>query len=102
MLKPGDILLVAGKGHERYQEIAVIDQVDTAWSAVYTFFEPKFSKYSLGVYAVLWQINQLKHRNKEFLYLGFWIEACKKMTYKSEYQPLQGLIENRWVEITNK
>ena len=88
--------------HNELAGIAVIDQVDTAWSAVYTFFEPKFSKYSLGVYAVLWQINQLKHRNKEFLYLGFWIEACKKMTYKSEYQPLQGLIENRWVEITNK
>ncbi|MCX7097776.1 MAG: arginyltransferase [Methylococcales bacterium] len=78
--------------------VAVIDQFEQAWSAVYTFFEPKFSSYSLGVYAVLWQIEQARLHQKEFLYLGFWIEACKKMAYKSDYQPLQLLINQEWVE----
>lgn len=82
--------------------IAIIDQFDEAWSAVYTFFEPKFSSYSLGVYAVLWQIEQVKHQQKEFLYLGFWIKECKKMAYKSDYQPMQILSDADWVEITNK
>jgi len=58
--------------------IAVVDQLDNALSAVYTFFDPKFSHYSLGVYAVLWQIEQAKRQQKEFLYLGFWIQACQK------------------------
>ena len=82
--------------------IAIIDQFDEAWSAVYTFFEPKFSSYSLGVYAVLWQIEQVKQQQKEFLYLGFWIKECKKMSYKSDYQPMQLLIDTEWVEITNR
>jgi arginine-tRNA-protein transferase len=80
--------------------IAVIDQFEQAWSAVYTFFEPKFSGYSLGVYAVLWQIEQVTLQQKEFLYLGFWIKACKKMAYKSDYQPIQLLIDNQWIEMT--
>ena len=80
--------------------IAVIDQFEEAWSAVYTFFDPKFSSYSLGVYAVLWQIEQATLQKKEFLYLGFWIKACKKMAYKSDYQPIQLFIDNQWVEST--
>jgi len=79
--------------------IAVIDQFDIALSAVYTFFEPKFSSYSLGAYAVLWQIEQAYHQQKEFLYLGFWIKACKKMAYKNVYQPLEFLIDKQWTEL---
>ena len=78
--------------------VAVIDQLDNALSAVYTFFDPKFSSYSLGVYAVLWQIEQAKREQREFLYLGFWIKECKKMAYKSDYQPLQVLVDNHWLE----
>ena len=74
--------------------IAVVDQFANAWSAVYTFFEPKFADYSLGVYAVLWQIEQARLQRKEYLYLGFWIKDCQKMAYKMDYQPLQ-LLQNR-------
>ena len=80
--------------------VAVIDQFEQAWSAVYTFFEPKFSSYSLGVYAVLWQVEQACLQQKEFLYLGFWIKTCKKMAYKSDYQPIQLLIDNQWIEMS--
>jgi arginine-tRNA-protein transferase len=79
--------------------IAVIDLLDNALSAVYTFFEPKFSDYSPGVFAVLWQIEWAKQMEKEFLYLGFWIKRCKKMSYKSEYQPLQILKDKEWLSM---
>lgn len=79
--------------------VAVIDQVDNSWSAVYTFFEPKFSDYGLGVYAVLWEIEQLKLQRGEYLYLGFWIKNCQKMAYKNNYQPLQLFINNQWTEL---
>lgn len=77
--------------------IAVVDRLDNALSAVYTFFEPKFSSYGLGVYAVLWQIEWAKQLQKEFLYLGFWIKRCKKMSYKSAYQPLQVHRDKQWL-----
>jgi len=79
--------------------IAVVDLLDNALSAVYTFFSPKFSKNSLGSYAILWQIQHAKNLNLEFLYLGFWVKDCLKMSYKTQYQPLQGLIENHWESI---
>jgi arginine-tRNA-protein transferase len=78
--------------------VAVVDQFEQAWSAVYTFFDPKFAAASLGVYAVLWQIEQARRQQKEFLYLGYWIKACKKMAYKSDYQPIQLLIDHQWVD----
>jgi len=76
--------------------VAVVDQLDNALSAVYTFFDPDLSAYSLGVYAVLWQIEQARRQHKDYLYLGFWIKECKKMAYKSGYQPLQLLIDKQW------
>jgi arginine-tRNA-protein transferase len=77
--------------------VAIVDQLDNALSAVYTFFDPKFSSYSLGVYAVLWQIDYAKRQHKNFLYLGFWIQACQKMAYKSHYQPLQLFRNKQWL-----
>jgi leucyl-tRNA---protein transferase len=79
--------------------VAIVDQLDNALSAVYTFFDPKFSSYSLGVYAVLWQIDYAKQQHKDFVYLGFWIQACQKMAYKSNYQPLQLLRNKQWGEL---
>lgn len=81
--------------------IAVVDRMENALSAVYTFFEPKFSGFSLGVYAVLWQIEWAKQLEKEFLYLGFWINQCKKMSYKSDYQPLQIFRDKQWMPFVN-
>jgi len=76
--------------------VAIVDCLDNALSAVYTFFDPKFSSHSPGVYAVLWQIQYAKEQGLEWLYLGFWIAGCQKMNYKSQYQPLQGLINQKW------
>ena len=76
--------------------IAVVDLLDNALSAVYTFFDPRFSKRSLGVYAVLWQIEHAKSLGMEWVYLGYWVEQCQKMSYKINYQPLQGLVEKEW------
>lgn len=93
-----DTLFVEFLINNELAAIAVVDQFSNAWSAVYTFFEPGFSSYSLGVYAVLWQIEQAKLQGREFLYLGFWIKQCKKMAYKIDYQPLQLLVGNEWIE----
>jgi arginine-tRNA-protein transferase len=86
--------------NEQLVGIAVIDQLNNALSAVYTFFDPEFSDYSLGVYAVLWQIDYAKRQQKDFVYLGFWIKACQKMAYKSNYQPLQIFRNRQWQNYT--
>ncbi|TAN65425.1 MAG: arginyltransferase [Methylobacter sp.] len=82
--------------------VAIVDCLDNALSAVYTFFDPKFSDYSPGVYAVLWQIHYAQKQGLEWLYLGFWIADCQKMNYKDQYQPIQGFIDQQWAFLKNK
>lgn len=76
--------------------VAVVDHVDQALSAVYTFFDPQYNHLSPGRHAILWQINYAKQLGIPWLYLGYWIAECQKMSYKNQYRPAQGLIKDQW------
>jgi arginine-tRNA-protein transferase len=76
--------------------VAVTDVLKDALSAVYTFYHPDYNKHGLGVFSILQQVYLAKDRQKNFLYLGYQIDDCKKMNYKDRYYPHQVLIENRW------
>lgn len=78
--------------------IAVTDIVDNGLSAVYTFFDPtpEHQKRSPGVYSILWQIEEARRRNLQWLYLGYWIKNCHKMSYKENYQPLEYYYNHLW------
>jgi leucyl-tRNA---protein transferase len=76
--------------------IAVVDELEDALSAVYTFYKPEMPQRSLGTYAILWQIAEARRRYLRWLYLGYWIAASPKMAYKSRFQPLEQLTDNGW------
>ena len=76
--------------------VAVTDMLKDALSAVYTFYHPEYSSYGLGVFSILSQLSLAKEMGKEYVYLGYQIDDCKKMNYKNRYYPHQVLIENCW------
>ena len=76
--------------------VAVVDVMLDGLSAIYTFFEPAALQRGLGNYAILWQIEQAREMGLDYLYLGYWIQNCQKMAYKSEYQPLELFLNSRW------
>jgi len=76
--------------------VAVTDILKDALSAVYTFYNPDYSSYGLGVFSILSQLSLAKDMGKEYVYLGYQIDDCKKMNYKNRYYPHQVLIENYW------
>ena len=78
--------------------VAVTDQLNDGLSAVYTFFDPTLPERSLGVMALLWQIEQCQRLRLPYLYLGYWIRQCQKMSYKNQYQPLEILASGSWKE----
>lgn len=84
---------------EKLIGVAVIDELDDGLSAIYTFFDPDEDKRSLGTYAVLWQIEMCRAMKLPYVYLGYWIKDCSKMSYKTRYRPLELLINNRWVNL---
>lgn len=77
--------------------LAVTDKLHQGLSAIYTFFDPDQEKRSLGVYAILAQIEWAKENKQSYLYLGYWIKQCRKMNYKTQYSPFQLLINNQWL-----
>jgi leucyl-tRNA---protein transferase len=79
--------------------VALIDKLIDGLSAVYTFFDPALEKRSLGTFGVLTQINLAREIGLPYVYLGYWIEACGKMAYKRNYQPLEGLLDGRWLRL---
>lgn len=91
-----DSFFVEFKIDQRLVAVAVIDHVNDALSAVYTFFDTKYAHYSLGVYAVLWQLEYAKYLKLDWVYLGYWIADCQKMSYKSQYQPMEIFRDNQW------
>jgi arginine-tRNA-protein transferase len=76
--------------------VAVLDQLEDGFSAVYTFFDPDLPKRSLGTLGILWSIEFTRKLDLQWLYLGYLIEECRKMRYKSQFQPLQGFIQGHW------
>jgi len=78
--------------------IAVTDVLPNALSSVYTFFEPDlaYQKRSLGVYAILSQIEEAKRLGLDWLYLGYWIKDNQKMAYKNQYKAAEYLIDGLW------
>ncbi|MEZ5573230.1 MAG: arginyltransferase [Halioglobus sp.] len=79
--------------------VAVVDKLEDGFSAIYTFFDPQESKRSLGAYAILWEIEHARAMGLEYLYLGYWIRECQKMSYKSDYRPLQVYTNSRWTTL---
>lgn len=78
---------------------SVCDQLIQGWSAVYTFYHPRYSYRSLGTFSILKQIDLLQQQAFDYLYLGYWIRDCQKMNYKSKYKPCEGFIDNEWITV---
>ncbi len=76
--------------------VAVADVLTNALSAVYTFFDPALARRGLGVNAILREIDIARGLGKEWLYLGYWIEDCRKMRYKNDYRPNEVFVDGRW------
>jgi arginine-tRNA-protein transferase len=79
--------------------VAVCDITDSGLSAVYTFFDPDYADRSPGHFAILNQIEESRSRDLEYLYLGYWIRNCSKMSYKRRYKPLEAYINDQWVAL---
>jgi arginine-tRNA-protein transferase len=76
--------------------VAVTDTLDNSTSAIYTFFNPDYDKFSLGTLMILKQIEFTQQTGKQFLYLGYQINECRKMNYKTKFSPFQRLNDNIW------
>jgi arginine-tRNA-protein transferase len=81
----------------RLVAVGIADLEPEAMSAVYCYFDPREARRSLGKFNVLWMIEECRRRGRPWLYLGYWVRDCPKMSYKSEFGPCEVLAaDGRW------
>lgn len=95
-----DSRLVEFRENGTLRMVSILDQLQDGVSSVYTFFDPAVKSASFGTYNVLWQIEYCRQLGLPYLYLGYWIAQSRKMAYKIQFQPMEGLRDGRWQLLT--
>jgi arginyl-tRNA--protein-N-Asp/Glu arginylyltransferase len=73
------------------------DQQSDGLSMIYSFFEPDNHRRSgLGTYIILDHIVRAGRAGLPYVYLGYWVEASRRMAYKAKFRPLEKLGPGGW------
>lgn len=75
---------------------ALVDVLRDGLSLVYSFFDTRDAKRSLGSYLILDHIAQAQAAGFPHLYLGYWVNGSEKMAYKAQFQPIEVLRGGAW------
>lgn len=73
--------------------VDLIDILQSGISSIYFYYDPQYSYLSLGKFSLYNQIKIAKGRGLKWIYLGYYVEECPSLSYKSSYKPyltLQG------------
>jgi arginine-tRNA-protein transferase len=80
---------------------SLIDLLDDGISAVYSFYDPRQAKRSLGTWSILWLIEECRRGGRPYVYLGYWIADSPKMAYKARFPALERLTEAGWANFAS-
>jgi leucyl-tRNA---protein transferase len=79
--------------------VSIVDRLGDGLSAVYAFYDSSAEGASFGIYNVLWLADWCRQLGLPHLYLGYWISESRKMAYKTDFKPLQGLKDGNWLPL---
>ncbi|MGE3067307.1 MAG: arginyltransferase [Hyphomicrobiaceae bacterium] len=80
--------------------VALCDRLSDGISMVYSYYDPEAEKRSLGTYMILDHIAHTRKLGLPYLYLGYWIQGSRKMSYKTRFRPQEQLTGSGWVRTT--
>jgi arginine-tRNA-protein transferase len=82
--------------------VGLPDLLTDGLSMVYSYYDPDEGGRSLGTYVVLDHIEQARARGLPYVYLGYWIDGCRKMAYKARFGPLEARVASGWVPLKRR
>jgi leucyl-tRNA---protein transferase len=79
----------------RLLAIGICDVAPQSLSSVYFYFDPRQARRGLGTLGALRELDFARRENLCYYYLGYWIDACRSMEYKSALRPCEILWPDR-------
>jgi len=73
----------------RSRALALTDLLPDGLSMCYSFFDLAMQRHSPGIFIILDHVALARSMNLDYVYLGYWIRDCPKMSYKSEFGALE-------------
>ncbi|MDD2652118.1 MAG: arginyltransferase [Sulfurimonas sp.] len=73
--------------NEKLIGVDLIDILEDGISSIYFYYDPDYSSYSLGRLSLYNQILFAQRWNKRWIYLGYYVQDCPSLSYKSHYTP---------------
>jgi len=64
--------------HDHVVSVAIVDVEPQALSAVYCYFDPELRQRALGIFNVLWLIEECRRRCVPYLYLGYFVRDAPR------------------------
>ena len=74
----------------------LVDILHDGLSLVYSFYDPRLTRRSLGSFIILDHVRQAQTAGLDFVYLGYWVAGSIKMAYKARFNPLEVLKPGGW------
>lgn len=88
-----------GRGQGPLLAVALTDILADGLSMVYSYYDPAQSQRSLGTFMVLDHIARAQTLGLPHVYLGYWVDGSRKMSYKARFQPQERLGMNGWERV---
>ena len=87
------------KGRGALCAVALTDVLGDGLSMVYSFYDPAESARSLGTFMILDHIQRARRMGLPYVYLGYWVEGSRKMSYKARFLPQERLMGDGWIRV---
>ena len=91
---------IAERPAGRLVAAALTDLMADGLSMVYSYYDPSVEDRSLGTFMILDHIRRARARGLPHVYLGYWVEGSRKMTYKTRFLPQEHLLMQGWARYT--
>lgn len=74
----------------------LVDLMSDGLSLVYSFYDPREERRSLGTFIILDHLIQAGLNGLPYVYLGYWVPGSEKMAYKARFSPVEILRPQGW------
>ncbi len=82
---------------ERLVGLGYVDALPEGLSAIYFCWAPEEARRSLGTFNLLSMIADARDRGLPHVYLGYYVEGCRSLGYKTNFRPNEVLgVDRAW------